>query len=139
VPKVDERNREALTALLAPRLDRGEAIVAMLPFATTPKRPKGPEGKIRDGVWQSARLHRPLVLTDRSLFVFDAGRTPHPRAVHARFGLDEVSVVSVVERRAGMSTLVLELPRQGQVPFELGRFDDLAVFIAAVGEPEAST
>jgi hypothetical protein len=124
---------------LAPRLDRGEAIVAMLPFATTPKRPKGPEGKIRDGVWQSARLHRPLVLTDRSLFVFDAGRTPHPRAVHARFGLDEVSVVSVVERRAGMSTLVLDLPRQGKVPFELGRFDDLAVFIAAVGEPEAST
>ena len=136
---MDERNREALTALLAPRLDRGEAIVAMLPFATTPKRPKGPEGKIRDGVWQSARLHRPLVLTDRSLFVFDAGRTPHPRAVHARFGLDEVKVVSVVERRAGMSTLVLDLPRQGQVPFELGRFDDLAVFIAAVGEPEAST
>jgi hypothetical protein len=136
VSKVDVQNREALTKIVSPRLERGEAIVAMLPFATTPKRPKGPEGKVREGVWQSARLHRPLVLTDRSLFVFDAGRTPHPRAVHARFGLHEVSVVNVIERRAGTSTIVLELAREGQVPFELGRYDDVAVFVAAVGGPE---
>ena len=137
--KADEQNREALTALVGPRLERGEAIVAMLPFATTPKRPKGPEGKIREGVWQSARLHRPIVLTDRSLFVFDAGRTPYPRALNTRFDLHDVSVVNVTERRAGTSTLVLELPREGQVPFELGRFDDVAVFVAAVGGPERST
>ena len=137
--KVDVQNREALTELVSPRLERGEAIVAMLPFATTPKRPKGPQGKIRQGVWQSARLHRPRVLTDRCLFVFDAGRTPHPRAVHARFGLDEVSVVNVTEGRMGTSTLVLDLAREGRIPFELGRYDDVAVFVAAVGGPESSS
>jgi hypothetical protein len=139
VAKVDVQKREALTEMVSPRLERGEAIVAMLPFATTPKRPKGPQGKIREGVWQSARLHRPLVLTDRSLFVFDAGRTPHPRGVHARFSLDKVSVVNVTEGRLGTSTLVLDLAPEGRIPFELGRYDDVAVFVAAVGGPESST
>jgi hypothetical protein len=133
VANADERNRQAMTELIAARLERGESIVAMLPFATTPKRPKGPSGKVREGVWQSARLHRPMVLTDRSLFVFDAGRTPHPRAVHARFRRDDVTVVRVDERRSGMSTLVLALSEQGEIPFQLGRFDDLAIFVAALG------
>ena len=137
--KDDERNRRVMTDLLAPRLEHGESIVAMLPFATTPKRPKGPAGKVREGVWQSARLHRPMVLTDRSLFVFDAGRTPHPRAVHARFSRRDVRVVRVAERRSGASTLILELADQGEVPFELGRFDDLEVFVAAIGPDSPSS
>src|SRR5438876_398965 len=68
----DARQREALLALVTPRLGSEERVVAMLPFANTPRRPKGPTGKVRDGVWQAARRYRPIVLTDRRLFVLDA-------------------------------------------------------------------
>jgi hypothetical protein len=130
----DARQREALLALVTPRLAAGERVVAMLPFANTPKRAKGPTGKVRDGVWQSARRYRPIVLTDRRLFVLDARRTPHPQGVLAVFPADLVTVVRLVPGTLGRQTLVLDLPGDGEIPFELGRLDavDLGAFTGAL-------
>jgi hypothetical protein len=130
----DARQREALLALVTPRLAAGERVVAVLPFANTPKRPKGPTGKVRDGVWQAARRYRPIVLTDRRLFVFDARRTPHPQGVLAEFPADLVRVARLVPGTLGRQTLVLDIPAEGEVPFELGRLDavDLDAFMGAL-------
>jgi hypothetical protein len=129
----DARQREALLAHVTPRLAAGERVVAMLPFANTPRRAKGPTGRVREGVWQSARRYRPIVLTDRRLFVFDARRTPHPQGVLAEFPADLVKVVRLVPGTLGRQTLVLDLPEQGEIPFELGRLDgvDLGAFTDA--------
>ncbi len=129
----DARQRETLLALVEPRFGAGEQVVAVLPFASTPKRPKGPTGKVSEGVWQAARRYRPILLTDRRIFVFEARRTPHPQGVLAEFPAGLVSVVRLVPGTLGRQTLVLDLPAEGEVPFELGRFDavDLDAFTGA--------
>lgn len=134
MPSSDERQRSALVAFVTPGLASEERVLAVLPFANTPKRPRGPEGKLRQGIWQSARRYRPLVLTDTRLFVFETGRTPHPRAVLCEFPKGSVRVVRTVPGSMGRTTLVLELPADGEVPFELGRFDveDLDAFAGAL-------
>jgi hypothetical protein len=123
VPKADERQRDALLALVRARLAAGERVVAVIPFANTPKRPKGPEGKVREGLWQTARRYRPLLLTDRRLFVFDSRRTPYPHAVLAEIPAALVRVVSVDPGTLGRQVLVLDVAGEGRVPFELGRRD----------------
>jgi hypothetical protein len=95
----------------------------MLPFAAIPKRAKGPEGKVRTGVRQSWRRYRPVVMTDRQLFLFDTGRTPHPRGVLAQFPLADVHFVETKPARFGQRVLVLDLPGLGPVPFEIGRLE----------------
>src|SRR5262245_33505909 len=88
----------------------GERVAITFPFTHTPPRPRGPEGKVRDGIYQSARRYRPLVLTDRRLLVFDAGRTPQPKLLLAAFPRADLELVSVVPGRFGATTVTLELP-----------------------------
>jgi hypothetical protein len=121
-----------LAELAAAELQPWESIVALLPFATVPKRGKGPEGKVRVGIRQSWRRYRPLVVTDRRLLVFDSGRTPDPRGLLAAFALAEVTMSPPVPRRFGATVFELTLPGEGAVPFETGRRDDLAGLQAAV-------
>ena len=111
------------------RLRPREQVVAVLPFASTPKRPRGPESKTREGIYQSYRRYRPLVLTDRRLFVLDAGRTPHPRrGLRAEFPVSDVDVVEVIPARFNPNRVLLDLAGVGTVPFEVGGYevDDLA-------------
>jgi hypothetical protein len=121
------KQREQVLSAVAERLGRDERVVAVLPFALTPKRPKPPR-KVRDGIYQSYRRYRPLVVTDRRLFVLDTARTPHPRGVLAEFPIGAVDIVDVVPMRFGQQRLLLDLPGLGTVPFVLGRYelDDLA-------------
>jgi hypothetical protein len=97
-------------------------VLAVLPFAST-RRPKGPEGKVRQGVYQSGRRYRPLVATNRRLLVAHAYKTPYPKGLLAEFPIGDVHVVDLVAGRLGKQYLTLELPGEGAVPFELGRFD----------------
>ena len=120
--KYAARQREEVLKLVAPQLRPREQVVGILPFAQTPKRPKPPK-KVRDGVYQSYRRYRPLVVTDRRLFVLDTARTPHPRSVLAEFPLEAVELVDVVARSLGQQRVVLDLPGLGQVPFDVGRYD----------------
>jgi hypothetical protein len=127
-------------SFVTPGLSSGERVVAVLPYVNTPKRPRGSEGKVRDGIWQSRVRYRPLVLTNRRLFVFETGRTPHPRAVLCELPSRSVRAVRTVPRSMGRTTLMLELPGDGEVPFELGRFDveELDAFIGALASrPDA--
>ena len=78
---------------------------------------------MRVGLWQSSRRYRPLVLTNRRLFVFETYRTPNPRGLLCEFASGMVSVTRTVPGSLGRTILVLELPTDGEVPFELGRFD----------------
>ena len=94
----------------------------MLPFAQTGKRPKPPK-KVRDGIYQSYRRYRPLVATDRRLFVLDTARTPHPRNVLAEFPIEAVTIVDVVPRSFGQQRVLIDLPDLGPVPFDVGRYD----------------
>jgi hypothetical protein len=130
VPSADQRQRLALLDFVTPDLSAGERVVAVLPFANTPKRPRGAAGKVREGIWQTARRYRPLVLTTERLFVFDTARTPQPRGVLCKFPSGSVTVARTVPGSMGRTTLVLDLPKDGEVPFELGRFDvvELDVF-----------
>jgi hypothetical protein len=140
MPASDKRQRSALLSFVTPVLSSGERVVAVLPYANTPKRPRGPEGKVRVGIWQSWRRYRPLLLTDRRLFVFETGRTPNPRAVLCEVPKGAVRVVRTVPGSMGRTTLVLELPADGEVPFELGRFDveQLDAFTGALeGRPDS--
>ena len=132
MPSVDERHRLVLTELVGPSLAPGETIEAILPFATVPKRPRGPDGKVREGLWQSTALHRPLVLTDRALYVFDAGRTPFPRFLIATYARDALRVVDVRHRRLSTRTVTVSIPGEGDVPFEVGTKDDVEVFVASL-------
>jgi hypothetical protein len=133
----DTRQREQVLDSVADRLGPQEQVVAVLPFASTPKRPKGPTGKVREGIYTSYRRYRPLVLTSRRLFVVGAGRTPYPRGVLAEFALPDVRVVGVEPASFGQTQLRLELAGVGTVPFNLGRFDlvDLPELRAAL-EPQ---
>jgi hypothetical protein len=127
---VDSR-RQDLIDQLGDRLARRETVIAMLPFASVPKRAKGPEGKVTTGIRQSWRRYRPVVITDRRLFVFESGRTPHPRGVLAEFPVADVHFVETKPSRFGQ-LLVLDLPGLGPLPFEVGRLerDDVAALQA---------
>jgi hypothetical protein len=129
------RQREAVLAALRDDLRPGEQVVAVLPFASTPKRPKGPEGKVRQGVYQRARHFRPLVATSSRLIVVDAYRSPSPRGLLADYPIDRVREVDLVPARMGQQMLHLDLPGEGEVPFLLGRFDliELDQFRDAIG------
>lgn len=125
-----------MVALLAPRLAPSERVEALLPFASTPKRPRGPEGKVTEGVWQTKRLHRPLALTDRNLYVFDGGRTSYARGVYGEFPRSAVHVDEVIDRRFGVRVVLLAIDGVGTVPFETGKLDDLDLLLAALPEAE---
>jgi hypothetical protein len=137
----DDKYRATLVRMLDGMLGPGETIVAVLPFVSSLKRPKvpgaprGKAGKVRIGIYQSWRRYRPMVVTNRRLFVFETGRTPNPREVLATFSVDDVEVASVTQGGHGSSRFVLELPGSGRVPFEAGRRerDDLAVLIETLG------
>jgi hypothetical protein len=123
----NEKSRKEALGTVRGRLRPSENVLAVLPFASTAKRPRGPEGKTREGGYQSVRRYRPLVLTDRRLFVLEAGRTPHPRGgVLAEFPLRDVKVADVIPGRFNQNRVVLDLP--GAVPFDVGGYevDDLA-------------
>jgi len=133
-----DRYRAALAERARAELVAGEGIVAMLPFATVPKRPKGPEGKVRVGVRQSWRRYRPTVLTDRRLLVFDSGRTPSPRDLLEAYPVEAVHLVEVIPPGTfGQVRLVLDLPGLGPVPFDTGRKerDDVEAFARVLGPP----
>jgi len=78
--RTEDPYRRRLRAHAAAELERGERIVAMLPFASVPKLPRQPggrTGKVRFGIRQSWRRYRPCVVTDRRLLVFDSVYGPH--------------------------------------------------------------
>ncbi len=77
------KQRNQTLEVVADQLRPNENVIAVLAFASTPKRPKGPEGKVRQGIYISYRRYRPLVVTNRRLFVLAASRTPYPRGVLA--------------------------------------------------------
>jgi hypothetical protein len=133
-PRRADRYRTQLADAASQELRGGEQVVGMLPFATVPKRPKGPEGKIRDGIYQSQRRYRPLVVTDRRLLVFESGRTPFARALLADFPLGEVAMTDPEPGRMGIIHFTVSFPREGDVPFEVGRRDDVDALRAAVSD-----
>lgn len=110
---------------VADDLAAGERIVACMPFAAVPKFPGRVrrKEKIRTGLRQSWRRYRPLVFTNRRLFVFDSGRTPNPRELLATFPISSVELRELRPGGFGGQLLVLHLPGHGDVPFELGRKD----------------
>jgi hypothetical protein len=120
--KYATKQREEMLALVADRMRPRERVVAVLPFAQTGKRPKPPK-KVRDGIYQSYRRYRPLVATDRRLFVLDTARTPHPRNVLAEFPIEAVTIVDVVPGSFGQQRVLIDLPDLGPVPFDVGRYD----------------
>jgi hypothetical protein len=136
-----DKYRAALVRMLEGSLAPGETIVAILPFTSTLKRPKAPsaprgkKGKVRVGIYQSWRRYRPLVLTNRRLFVFETGRTPNPREVLVTYPVDAVDMGVVTEAGRGVSRFSLEFPDAGPVPFEAGRREreDLAVLVEWLG------
>jgi hypothetical protein len=129
------KSRKEVLRAVQDQLRPSEHVVAVLPFASTPKRPKGSEGQTREGIYQSVRRYRPLVLTDRRLFVLEGARTPHPRGgVLAEFPIKDVNVVEVIRGRFKQNRVLLDLPGEGTVPFEVGGYevDDLAKLRAAL-------
>jgi hypothetical protein len=134
-----DRYRTPLARMARGSMRASERVLAILPFVSTPKRPKGPEGKVKVGVYQSYRRYRPMVVTDQRLLVFESGRTPNPREILAAFAVDDVELVSVGPGSFGATRFVLELPGVGKVPFDAGRRDlaDLAVLLDRLGGPPA--
>ena len=130
-----DKDRAALERMATESLGDGERVLAMLPYAHVPARPKDPAGKVRDGIYQSYRRYRPVVVTDRRVLLFDTGRTHMPRYLLAHFPNADVEVVSVTPGSMGKVRLVLELPEVGHVPFETGKKeqDDLAVVVETLG------
>jgi hypothetical protein len=110
----------------------GERVLAVLPYTSVPKKPRGPEGKLRFGLWQSWKRYRPVVVTNRRLLVFDTGRTPHPRVLLAAFPLGQVAMSEVSTDRFGTAHFTLSLPGEGEIPFEAGRRDNLAALRATL-------
>jgi hypothetical protein len=117
---------QRLEELTRPELRGDERILAILPYTTVSKRPRGPEGKVREGVWQSTRRYRPIVVTDRRVLVFDTGRTPYPRMLLAEFPIEQITMSEVVSGRFGTERFTLALAGEGVVPFEAGQRDDVA-------------
>jgi hypothetical protein len=101
----------------------------MLPYASLPKRPRGSEGKIREGVWQTNRHYRPLVVTDRRLLVMNAGRNHVPHGLLAAYPLNELRITETRKGRFGVDITVVDLPGEGPVPFETGKKDDRAKLV----------
>jgi len=128
------KQRSQVLQVMSDSLRDGEHVVAVLPFAATPKRPKGPTGKVRVGIYTSYRQYRPLAVTNRRVFVMHAGRTPYPRGVLETFPIGDVDFVDVIPARFGQRRLLLDLPSVGVVPFVLGRIDEeeLPKFSAAL-------
>ena len=128
------KQRAQILEAVGDELGKGEVVIAVLPFASTPKRPKGPSGKVREGIYTSYRRYRPLVVTGSRLLVIEAGRTPFPRGLLAEFPVTQVRLVDVVPARFGQTRLRLDLPGEGTVPFDLGRYDVVALseFRAAI-------
>lgn len=118
-----KKQRQDVVDTVADRFRPGEQLVAVLPFASTPRRPKGPEGKVRSGIYTSYRRYRPVVVTSQRVFVVGASRTPYPRGVIAEFPLADVHYVDEVPVRLSQTRLLLDLPDLGTVPFDLGRYD----------------
>jgi len=131
-----DQSRQDVVELIEGQLRPGETVRAVLPFALTPKRPKDAQGKVRVGIYQSYRRYRPLLVTNERVFVFETGRTPHPRQVLAQFPAHDVKVVTITPKRTGLNTLVLDLPSIGPVPFEIGRYEqeELAALAATLDE-----
>jgi hypothetical protein len=142
-----DKYRTALVRLVEDSLGSNENVRAVLPFVSSLKRPKvpgaprGKRGKVRVGIYQSWRRYRPMLLTNRRLFVFETGRTPNAREVLAAFDVSDVELNELGAGGFGATRFVLELPGVGRVPFEAGRRDqaDLAVLVDALGgAPEAT-
>ena len=124
-----------MTELVDDELEPGETVIALLPFASTPRKPREPgEGRVKEGVWQSSGRYRPLLFTNRRLFVLATGRTPHPQAVQATFPIDRVRMISTERASFGRQRMVLALPDLGNVPFIIGRYDqsDFAAVLAVL-------
>jgi hypothetical protein len=123
----DDTYRRRLRTRAAEELHGGERIVAMLPFASVPKlprlpgAPRGRKGKVRFGIRQSWKRYRPTVVTDRRLLVFDSGRTPNARELLGAFPLHDIRIGPRGVGRFGATTFTLDLPGNGEVPFETGR------------------
>jgi hypothetical protein len=122
---------------VAERSAPGERVVAVLSFASVPKFPGRVKrrDKVRLGMRQSWRRYRPMVFTDRRLYVFDSGRTPHPRELLAAFPIADVGVHDVRDISFGGREMVLDLPGDGPVPFDIGRkdLDDLVSALQLLG------
>lgn len=131
------KQRAQILEAVNDELGQSEVVVAALPFASSPKRPKDPSGKIREGIYTSYRRYRPLVVTSRRLLVIEAGRTPFPRGLLAEFPRAQVRLVDIAPAKFGQTRLRLDLPDVGTVPFDLGRYDtvELSEFRAAIGNP----
>jgi hypothetical protein len=130
-----EKSRQEALAVVQDRFRPTENVVAILPFASTPKRPSGTEGKTRDGIYTSYRRYRPLVVTNLRLFVLEGARTPHPRGgVLGEFPLKDVGVVEIIPKRFKQNRVLLDLPGLGTVPFDVGGYEveDLAKLRSAV-------
>jgi hypothetical protein len=123
-----------VTAVVEERLEPGETVEGVLPFALVPRQPKH-AGGTRVGIRQRSRRYRPIMITDRRLFLLDTGRTPYPRGVLAEFRNRDVGVVQVTPGRLGTSTVVLDLGGMGEIPFVVGRYEtnDLARLVAVLG------
>ena len=121
------KQRAQILEAVGDELGKGEVVIAVLPFASTPKRPKGPSGRVREGIYTSYRRYRPLVVTGSRLLVIEAGRTPFPRGLLAEFPVTQVRLIDVVPARFGQTRLRLDLPGEGTVPFDLGRYDVVAL------------
>jgi hypothetical protein len=135
--RTEDPYRRRLRAHADAELERGERIVAMLPFASVPKLPRQPggrTGKVRFGIRQSWRRYRPCVVTDRRLLVFDSGRAPNARVLLGAFPLAEVAMGPLGIARFGATSFDLTLPGLGDVPFETGRreADDVVVLQRAL-------
>jgi hypothetical protein len=133
----NDKGRDEVAAVVDHFLEPGEKIRAVLPFASIPKLRKGP----REGIRQRYRRYRPIVLTDRRLFLLETSRTPHPRGVLAQFRLHDVEVVGpITPGRFRTQEVTLDLAGVGKVPFVTGRYetDDLAELVARL-TPDAGT
>ena len=87
------------------------------------------------GIRQAVKRYRPVVCTNRRVLIYDTNRTHHPRSLLAAFPLADVLVVEVRPGRFGGKVLVLALPGEGDVPFELGKKDlpELDTVLANLG------
>jgi hypothetical protein len=127
-----EKSRNEATSAVEELFEPGESVIAVLPFTQVPRL----KGATRYGIRQRTRRYRPLVLTNRRLFVLETGRTPRPRGLIAQLPHADVDVVKYTPPRSfGLRTLVLELAGFGDVPFIVGRLerDDADVLVATLG------
>ena len=134
-----DKPRATLVDRVQDRLRASESVLAVFPYTHTEKRPRQPgetrKDKVRVGIYQSWRRYRPMVLTDQRLFVFETGRTPHPRELLAEMPLADVELLEVTPGRMGATRFVLDIAGTGRVPFDCGRKEerDLEVLREVLG------